>query len=345
MAGKTLGDRVHDHRGNDLSELGIRERKFNFLCIKDIDALGDLLREIQHTVHERSGLVLAVEQDHAGILFRQLDRAVEVLSRMDGLGLQPLHLLKNAHRIVISLAPEHAGTDDHMIIHILEGFGHGPALVFELLLALQQIRNDLCILVHELIILRELAGVLHEAGDQGDHIGVDRFAQAVILGKAEQLVVGIFADRRVVIGDINDRSCADFLAELCGCNDLFGIAAAGREYADGILGEGLGRCSHELSSDHAHGVDLLAGGVEPVLHGQGMGIGAAAADEIQIGIAFFTDLVYSCFNLGAKGDGITDNFLIARYVKIKHLYILLILFFIDIFISCTINSSVFCSIF
>ena len=51
-----------------------------------------------------TGVVLAVEHDEARALLAQLDGAVEELGGVDGLGLDPLHLLEDAHGVVVGLA-------------------------------------------------------------------------------------------------------------------------------------------------------------------------------------------------------------------------------------------------
>ena len=133
MAAQALGDGVGDHRGDDLAELGVAERQLDLggveLVHADVDALlvGEHVSEVAHAVHELTGVVLAVEHDEARALLAQLDGAVEELGGVDGLGLDPLHLLEDAHGVVVGLAPEHAGADHHVVVGVLEVLGHGGA--------------------------------------------------------------------------------------------------------------------------------------------------------------------------------------------------------------------------
>ena len=76
--------------------------------------------------------------------------------------------------------------------------------------------------------------------------------------------------------------------------------------------------SKELGSDYAVGLDLGRGGIEPVLHGKGVGPGATAADEEDVGITLLADLIHGLVNLGTKGECIADNLLITRNIKVEH---------------------------
>ena len=183
-----------------------------------------------------------------------------------------------------------------MIICIFMFCCHLGTTVFILLFRFQQIRNDLCVLIHELIIFRELPCILHKPCDHGDHIGINCLTQTVIFCKTEQFIICIFTNRCIVIGYIHDGSCAGLFTELCSCYDFFRITASCREYADRIFCKFLRRSSHKFCCDHADRINRRRT-VHPVFHRQGMCICTATADKEYIGISFFTDLVYCGFNL------------------------------------------------
>ena len=325
MAAQALGDGVGDHRGDDLAELGVAERQLDLggveLVHADVDALlvGEHVSEVVHAVHELAGVVLAVKHDEARALLAQLDGAVEELGGVDGLGLDPLHLLEDAHGVVVGLAPEHAGTNHHVVVDVLEVLGHGGAALVLGVLGLDEVRGDVAELLHEGVVLGEGAGVLEEAGDQRDLVGVDGLAQDVVLGEAEELVVGVLGGRGVVVGDVHQRAGALLLAELGGLDDLGGGAGTGGEDADRVLVEGLGRAREELGGDLAVDVDVGRGGLDPVLHRERVGPGAAAADEEDVGIALLADLVHGGLNLGTESEGIAHNLLVTRLIEIEHI--------------------------
>ncbi len=167
--------------------------------------------------------------------------------------------------------------------------------------------------------LGEGAGVLEEAGDQRDLVGVDGLAQDVVLGEAEELVIGVLGGRGVVVGDIHQRAGALLLAELGGLDDLGGGAGTGGEDADRVLVEGLGRACEELGGDLAVDVDVGRGGLDPILHRERVGPGAAAADEEDVGIALLADLVHGSLNLRTESEGIAHNLLVTRLIEIEHI--------------------------
>ena len=154
---------------------------------------------------------------------------------MDGLCLDPLHLLQDAHRIIICFAPEHSGSDHHVIVCILVLGSHLRTFVFHLLLRLEKIRRDRSVLVHKFIIAVKFTGILFKSGQQRDHVCIDRLAQAVVLRKAEELVICILAGRRVVIRHIDHRTRSRLMAVLDRRNDLLCISAPCGEDTHGIL--------------------------------------------------------------------------------------------------------------
>ena len=58
-------------------------------------------------------------------------------------------------------------------------------------------------------------------------------------------------------------------------------------------------------------------GIQHIFHGPGMAVGAAAADEEDVGIAGLADLVGSRLDLGAQGKGVVYNFLVKGCIEIK----------------------------
>ena len=246
---------------------------------------------------------------------------MEILADVDGLCADPLHLFENAHCIVICLAPEHAAADDHVIVDVLELLCKLLAERVELFLARDQVLCQTGILRHELVVLVERAGVLHESAEQADGVGVDRLAQIGVFCRAVEFIIGIFADGGVVVGDVDHRARACLLAELCGGNDFLGVARAGREDADGVLRERLMPHDHELGSDDSVRLDLVGRRLQPVHHRQRVGVGTAAADEKQVGIALRANLVDCLFNLRTQRDGAVDNLGVAIQINIVHVQI------------------------
>ena len=108
------------------------------------------------------------------------------------------------------------------------------------------------------------------------------------------------------------------LAELGSLNDLGGGAGTGGEDADRILVEGLGRAREELGGDLAVDVDVGRGGLDPILHRERVGPGAAAANEEDVGITLLADLVHGSLNLRTESEGIAHNLLVTRLIEIEH---------------------------
>ena len=149
VAAKTLGDGVDNQRGDDLAELGLGERQLDGGSVEGVDLnLNALLvlkqlGEVHNTVHQRTGLILAIEHDDAGVVLAQLDGAVEEFSRVNRLGLDPLHLLEDAHGVIVGLAPKHSRANDHVVVNVLEVLGHGLGRSLVSLLGLDEVRSDL----------------------------------------------------------------------------------------------------------------------------------------------------------------------------------------------------------
>lgn len=97
------------------------------------------------------------------------------------------------------------------------------------------------------------------------------------------------------------------LQNFAAATNFLGVARAGREDADGVLGERLMPHDHELGSDDGVRLDLVGRGLQPVHHRQRVGVGAAAADEKQVGIALRANLVDCLFNLRTQRDGAVDQ--------------------------------------
>ena len=192
---------------------------------------------------------------------------MEILCRMDGFCLNPLHFFQDAHCIVVGFPPHHAGADYHMVIRILMPGCHCGASVLILLLGLNQIRHHCLVLAQELIIILKFPCIFLKTAQKDDHVGIDGFTQTVILCKACKLIIRIFTYRRIVIGHIHHGPCPGFLTILCRCHDFLCVPASGGEYTDRILGELLMSCGHELGCNHAVCIDIRCG-VQPVLHGQ-----------------------------------------------------------------------------
>ena len=66
-------------------------------------------------------------------------------------------------------------------------------------------------------------------------------------------------------------------------------------------------------------VDVGRGGLDPVLHRERVGPGAAAADEEDVGIALLADLVHGGLNLRTESEGIAHNLLVTRLIEIEHI--------------------------
>ena len=124
---------------------------------------------------------------------------MEKFCRMNGLRFDPLHFFENAHRVIIRFAPKHAGTDHHHIVHVLMVSCQFRAASLIKLLSPDQVGRDAAVLLHKLIVPGKFPAVFEKAGDQRDLEGVDRFAEAIVLGKAGYFVVSIFADGCIIV--------------------------------------------------------------------------------------------------------------------------------------------------
>ena len=205
-----------------------------------------------------------------------------------------------------------------MVVNVLEVLGHGLGGSLVSFLGLDEVRGDLGEFIHKGVVVSKVTGVLEEACEHGDLIGVNRLAQHVVLGKAEELIIGVLSRGGVVVGNVHHGTGTVLLAVLRRLDNLGRGAGTSGEYANGILVETLVAHSKELGSDYAVGLDLGRGGIEPVLHGKGVGPGTTAADEEDVGITLLADLIHGLVDLGTKGERIADNLLITRNIKVEH---------------------------
>ena len=105
-------------------------------------------------------------------------------------------------------------------------------------------------------------------------------AQAVVLGKAIELIISVFTYGSIVIGNVDQSPCSGLLAELCSCHNLLCVSAPGGKNADTVLAECLVSHSHKFCSNHGMLLNL-AGRIHPVNNWKGMCIGTAAAQGQQ----------------------------------------------------------------
>src|SRR3954471_21079368 len=114
-----VGDDVEDDRRHEASELLADPVEGEVAGVKRGDVVAVTGGEALDPLHQRSGGVLAAEQQHAGGALDELQGAVEELGGGHAGGPQPLHLLEHAHRVEVGQAPQVPGTDEEVVVGVL----------------------------------------------------------------------------------------------------------------------------------------------------------------------------------------------------------------------------------
>ena len=74
--------------------------------VQNADLVGVAFREIFNAVGQRTAGVFALEDEHADAGLNQFERTVEEIGRMYGTRADPLHLLQDAHSVIVRLRPD-----------------------------------------------------------------------------------------------------------------------------------------------------------------------------------------------------------------------------------------------
>ena len=306
-----VGDGV-GHEVREVSAVLVGDAGHRVVLGVDEGVVGaDARQEVLDALGQGTRAVLGEEDGDVGVAVDDLEHAVEELGRRDGLGADPVLLLPVAHGVGVGGAALDAAAHevvDGVVMVLLgefarEGIGG--------LAHLDEVDGEVGIHLRiVVVVLRELAGVLHEA--VGDHEELE----LLVLGIGDAVGDGL-GERGIGVVDEADGGAADLVEDLHGLDDLDGVTGDGAQHDDGVLGDALVAAGVVLGGvDGIHGkvgqLDRMRLGLE------GRCPGAADADVDDTVIALGADLVDDLLDLGAQGQGAVDAVDLLLLIELQH---------------------------